>query len=570
MRGFLLLIFPFLLLYIFAPRTTLADAQCPDNTYYWDSAYNTCVHKYGGVSTGTDCRYAFDAVSQNFCSPPCDNTSQACNFNDGSVDYGANSGSQSCSQTRDNSGQCQKTSDCGSCQPQCNPSRFLSYCNGNTIYKRNECADKFRPDLPGEFVEDCTKRNGGESDWKCYQEGDQATCKRHYETQISFNPNPPLLGEPATLSIRGTNSCGSSQFNPTELGGRTIGNISEATDGFENTKKFNNSCEIKYQGCNQAGELPCLWQVQCTPSVMTLNDTDSAKFHLKFNSLAPLIAASSRVGDCNSNIDYHIDPRDCRKNTKKPVIDQTAPKTDEVTTNTLNNDEVRARTWGKATLPEDLYKAHEALIPSSTSTALPETGVQSGFFADLFRNLLCSNPVSAITNIFGFRGYFCPAEVNFANRKTDYVTKLSQTLAVGERAAITPTPVLKSCYLEDIENSTKGNEDINTLDTSFATNSGLYSASLPQFNAQPPPEPGQTVGGISSSDLILDTNNSNLSLGQKVVVEDLRAPDIGCRRQLYDMANYPKVYTSNGLNTYRPLYQKYGNEKDCVAEKPTN
>ncbi|MDO8498586.1 MAG: hypothetical protein Q7S44_02265 [bacterium] len=503
--------------------------------------------------------------------PPCSSTSQSCAFSNGQFTYADGSGALSCSQERNPAGECVATGTCGSCYGTCSTTRDIPYCEGESLYKTSQCAQDFgaagsTTQEDRDFVEDCTTHGqraypGDQSlwsDWHCNNSEGQAACRRKYDTTYSLSPNnPPLLGEPETFTVSGTKSCGATNFIPKNLGGPEG---TTNSDGFVDTTKYKQYyekiCYFKYNNCGGAGELPCIWSVECVPT--TLSENQGYQYGFTFQSFPTLVP--DRFGnDCTNKISYPVASRYCTLAPEKPINDPNGDFKEKIVGKTTDDDQGITKVMGKALLPNQINDELENI-----ATGTPNIGVQTGFFAD-FLKLICDaqslvQNIPIIGSLLDNR-WFCISQVNLAQQRTERFTQRSKTLALTEYPSeLTPTPVLKSCYLEDLEKrQTIGNKDLNTLDTSLATNSGVYSLGLPDFPAKSSITYGQ-VGGVTSSDLILDNAGSNISLQTKTFAEDNRAPDINCRQEMYYQSNYPNLATGQ----YQPLYIPITGTKPCI------
>ncbi|MBI4040138.1 hypothetical protein HY389_02180 [Candidatus Daviesbacteria bacterium] len=55
-------------LFLFLATPVLADTNCPDDLYYFDTNVKACIHKSGGfLDENNTCQYAFDPVDNSLC-----------------------------------------------------------------------------------------------------------------------------------------------------------------------------------------------------------------------------------------------------------------------------------------------------------------------------------------------------------------------------------------------------------------------------------------------------------------------------------------------------------------------
>ncbi|MCL5784433.1 MAG: hypothetical protein M1142_03710 [Patescibacteria group bacterium] len=532
-----------------------------------------------------NCNSGFYCSGGSCVPAPCSDTSQSCAFTNGQFTYSNGSGNQFCRQDRGSDGQCYNNGTCGACHATCSTARNIPYCEGDNLYETSQCARDFGASGSTitddrDLAEDCTTHgqrtypNNPElwSDWHCRGEIGSAKCEREYKMEASINPDPqgssdpqsrpPFLGEPETFTMKGTNSCKppdpTKDFTPDHLGNKenTIPN-----DGFVDTslyKQFDDkTCFIRYtdSSCNPNGGTPCTWTVTCVPTTMSQNINDTRQFTFQTTHIN---LVSDRYGnDCLSYpLTYAISARYCNLSDTTTIKDTNGNTDQQVIGPTLNDDANITRVMSHSLLPQALNNDLD-----KTATPSPEIGVQTGFFWDL-NKLICSaqslfKSIPIIGGLASEDRWFCASKVNLANQ-TQYFTQASQALALAQRPAqLTPVPMKKSCYLEDLtQKNTVGNKDLDTLDTSLATNSGNYVLGLPDFPL------ALSSNSAKPTDLQLYQlrNGSNLSLQQKVFKEDDRPPDINCGQEVYYKASFPQGTDGQ----IKPLYQPLPSTVPCI------
>lgn len=418
----------------------------------------------------------------------------------------------------------------------CNPERNITYCKGESLYIASECELKdANGDIPpGELKENCTAHNNSESDWHCKGDQGSAKCQREYQININITPAPSAgslyLGEKYVIDVSGTKSC--------NIEGKSLKLVA---DGLVDTLKLqqgqNTPCAFTFTGCLNDEGVPCRWQANCIPTKMSKNDSDF------FN----LSVQAEGLSNCKAEVKYTVGARSCNlAKDSKALTDESGSDNNDLVGKSLNSSYVVTNAFNKALLPQELNSE----IDQVKSEKVPEVGVQTGFLA-LIQNFACS--VGTFLGVGDLS--FCKTNVDLAAQKTEHFVKAATTLVNSERPSeIAPTPMKKSCYLEDITDTTsnqttKGNEKLDSLSKSVGVNDGVYGLGLPDFST-------------SDSDLILDNSGSNLSIRKNVVQEDDRAPGIKCQEELYYQANYPE-----GI---KPLYEvpKGASISSCIKKNP--
>ncbi len=178
-------------------------------------------------------------------------------------------------------------------------------------------------------------------------------------------------------------------------------------------------------------------------------------------------------------------------------------------------------------------KMSQLLLPPSIDESLQQNndevqiGVKAGFSP-------CD--LSIIGGVLQALG-LCPHSLDLGGQ-TQVFADQARTLSISERPKnINPAPAAadpnfqgsntepppqsnNTLAAEDV--LTKGNEDLNTIDSSFGTNMGVYADEMPNFK--------QTT--IGKNDLSLK--------GGKTFDQDKRVPDINQRCHQYNQAVFPK------------------------------
>ncbi len=354
-------------------------------------------------------------------------------------------------------------------------------------------------------IKDCNES----ADYFCDNGPNGVDCYKHYKTSINMSSTSPVLGQPVTVAVYGSNSCADN--NP--IFSAPNGLVYSGDYRVWGCQYLNNSCDM-----TSPSDKACQWNYSCNAYATTSSSTAT------FNTAAFL--TDPHIGDCFSSQNYSVVKATSCNPT--PYPDFTGFQTGEKLMDPYyNDDSARKETYLIALEDPSVVKSVQAMLtitPTPATTPIPSAGtITASTFSPLippigvssslvigtqlvcmFANLAQQYPLfQAVVSFFNSLGYYCPEPTYLVNGTTNYEVASSKVVIDAERPQqVVPTPAPKSCSLADDTSATTeyGNTKLNHMDTYWGGSEGIYTIGMPPLTITPRP----TTAFVVNNKVLID------------------------------------------------------------------